>query len=392
MKVLRIGDFCKTGSGGTPNRSKQSEYYDGGTIPWVKSGELAQSVIDSAEEFITKSGLGDSSAKLLPPGAILIAMYGATVGQVARLAISAATNQAICHIYPDQEVCSPDYLYRFLEGAKNRLLAKRVGGGQPNISQKIVRDLRVALPPLAEQKRIAEILDAADRLRAQRREALAQLDTFLQSTFLDLFGDPVTNPMGWEQVELSSLIEDEDKINYGVVQPGDDQLHGKPFIRVGDFVGGVLRIANVKLIDPEIEAKYLRSRLNGRELLVSCVGSIGTVCKVPNEAAGFNIARAVARVPLKENISRDFMLHCLRSEAVQRHFLKETRTVSQPTLNIGLIKTTPVIQPPSELQRRFAAIVAAIEAQKARHCAHLADLDTLFAALQQRAFNGELTA
>lgn len=84
------------------------------------------------------------------------------------------------------------------------------------------------------------------------------------------------------------------------------------------------------------------------------------------------------------------MLYCLRSESVQRHFLKETRTVSQPTLNISLIKTAPVIQPPGELQKRFATIVESIERQKARLRAHLAELDTLFVSLQSRAFQGEL--
>lgn len=205
-----------------------------------------------------------------------------------------------------------------------------------------------------------------------------------------MFGDPVTNPKGWEQIELSTLVDVTDRINYGVVQPGDDYPGGRPLIRVGDFVGGGLDMSQVKLIDPEIEKKYRRSRLNGRELLVSCVGSIGAVCKVPEEATGFNIARAVARVPLMNHIDRNFMLYCLRSESVQRHFLKETRTVSQPTLNISLIKTAPVIQPPGELQKRFATIVESIERQKARLRAHLAELDTLFVSLQSRAFQGEL--
>lgn len=391
MNLLSISDFCETGSGGTPNRSKHLEYYDGGTIPWVKSGELAQSIVESAEEFITPKGLAESSAKLLEPGAILLAMYGATVGQVSRLAISAATNQAICHIYPDTKLCDPDYLYRVLKGAKDKLLAKRVGGGQPNISQKIVRDLQIPLPPLAEQKRIAAILDAADGLRAKRSESLAQLDTLLQSAFLDMFGDPVTNPKGWKQVELSTLVDLADKINYGVVQPGDDFPGGMPLVRVGDFAGGSLDTSDMKYIDPEIEKKYKRSRLNGRELLVSCVGSIGLVCKVSEAEEGFNVARAVARVPLKEEINRDFMLHCLRSASVQRHFQKETRTVSQPTLNISLVKTTPVIQPPTELQQRFATIVESVERQKTRMRAHLAALDALFVSLQSLAFSGNLS-
>ena len=390
MQLLQIKDFCRTGSGGTPSRSKQQEYYVNGTIPWVKSGELARSIVDTASEYITEAGLKGSSAKLLQPGAILIAMYGATVGQVSKLGITAATNQAICNIYPDTNICDLDYLYWVLKSAKDHLLSQRVGGGQPNISQTIIKSLKIPLPPLSEQKRIAGILDAADSLRAKRREALAQLDTLLQSTFLDLFGDPVTNPKGWEQQELSSLIEGDDKINYGVVQPGDDDPTGKPLIRVGDFVSGELNTTKVKCISAEIEKKYSRSRLNGRELLVSCVGSVGTICRVPKSAKGYNIARAVARIPLKEEISREFMMHCLRAPSVQRYFLKETRTVSQPTLNIALIKTAPVFFPPHELQQHFAAIVEKVEAQKARMRRQLDELDTLYAALQQRAFNGKL--
>jgi type I restriction enzyme S subunit len=260
------------------------------------------------------------------------------------------------------------------------------------IYYKNLQGVRVPLPPLAEQKRIAGILDAADALRAKRREALARLDTLLQATFLDLFGDPVTNPKGWKTTELGELIEKGDTINYGVVQPGDDYANGHPLVRVADLDGGELSTASIKLIDPAIERKYKRSRLNGRELLVSCVGSIGTVCKVPLSAKGFNVARAVARVPLVDSIERDFMLHCLRTTAVQRHFQKETRTVSQPTLNIAVIKTAPVIQPPMALQSRFARIAEVVEGQKVQQRGHLAELDTLFASLQSRAFRGDLNA
>jgi type I restriction enzyme S subunit len=292
------------------------------------------------------------------------------------------------HVLRASEDVSRKYLLRALENYD--VTPWITGSTRAKLTKAGASKIQIPLPPLDEQKRIAAILDKADALRAKRRETLAQLDTLLQSTFLDMFGDPVTNPMGWEMTELGSLIESGDKINYGVVQPGDDVANGRPLIRVGDFATGNLNLDDLKHIDPGIEAKYKRSRLNGREILVSCVGSVGTICKVPTEAEGFNIARAVARVPLLENISRDFMMYCLRSEGVQRHFLKETRTVSQPTLNISLIKTAPVIQPPEDLQLRFASIVQAIERQRTQQLAHLDELDTLFASLQSRAFRGEL--
>lgn len=302
----------------------------------------------------------------------------------------ALVNQHIFRVVPRAGRVHARYLRQMLIDALIKMERHLHGATMKHVNREEFLATTIPLPPLVEQQRIAGILDAADALRATRREALAQLDTLLQSTFLDMFGDPVTNPMGWEHTELGSLIESGDRINYGVVQPGDDWPGGRPLIRVGDFVGGELETSGVKLIDPEIERKYERSRLNGRELLVSCVGSIGTICKLPIHAADFNIARAVARVPLREGISRDFMVYCLRSKAVQRHFMKETRTVSQPTLNISLIKTAPVIQPPRSLQRRFATVVQSVEQQKTRMRAHLAQLDTLFVSLQSRAFNGEL--
>ncbi|WP_404344332.1 restriction endonuclease subunit S [Vreelandella venusta] len=284
------------------------------------------------------------------------------------------------------------YLLHFLrqDSMVEFATSRSSGANLPRLSPKELANFQIPLPPLAEQKRIAAILDAADELRAKRREAIAQLDVFLQSTFIEMFGDPVTNPMGWKQIELSSLVDASDRINYGVVQPGEEFPAGKPLIRVGDFVGGSIDFSGIKMIDPNIERKYQRSRLRGNELLISCVGSIGTICKVSSQAVGFNIARAVARVPLREEVSSDFMLYCLRSDVIQRYFLRETRTVSQPTLNISLIKAALVIQPPFDLQRRFATIVESVEQQKARMQAHLAELDALFVSLQHRAFNGEL--
>src|SRR5258705_2373578 len=96
-----IANFCQTGSGGTPSRAELSRYYNG-DVPWIKSGELKDDVLLSTEEHITSEALLESSAKLIPSGSVLVAMYGATVGRTAFLGIEAATNQAICHIMPDE--------------------------------------------------------------------------------------------------------------------------------------------------------------------------------------------------------------------------------------------------------------------------------------------------
>jgi type I restriction enzyme, S subunit len=195
--TARIGEFCETGSGGTPSRENFARYYEGGTIPWVKSGELREAIVKQTEEHITQVALRESSAKLVPSGALLLAMYGATVGRLAVLGVQAATNQAVCHIVPDPKKADVRYLFHVLRAQVPKLILRGVGGAQPNISQTIVKGLPVPLPALTEQRRIAEILDRAEVLRAKRRAVLAQLDSLTQSIFLDLFGDPATNPKGW---------------------------------------------------------------------------------------------------------------------------------------------------------------------------------------------------
>src|SRR5690606_33408705 len=155
-----ISEFCRTGSGGTPSRAQADRYY-GGRIPWVKSGELREGTVTSTEESITDEALAETAAKLVPAGALLVAMYGATVGRVGRLGMDAATNQAICHIVPDSKRVDDTYLFHALQAKVPEWIGKRVGGAQPNISQGIIRETKVRLPPLPEQKRIAAILDKA---------------------------------------------------------------------------------------------------------------------------------------------------------------------------------------------------------------------------------------
>lgn len=160
-----LGDVAKWGSGGTPSRSESSFY--GGTIPWIKSGELNSRYITTAEEHITEAAVNGSSAKLFPAGSVAIAMYGATIGKTAILGIDAATNQACAVGAPIEGLIGKEFLYRLLQNEKEAFIEKGKGGAQPNISQAVIKAHVIGLPPLAEQTRINQKLD----------ELLAQVDT-----------------------------------------------------------------------------------------------------------------------------------------------------------------------------------------------------------------------
>ncbi len=162
FEIVKIGDVFKTSSGGTPLRSNL-EFYNNGTIPWLKSGEVAQGYIYNSEEFITEEGLKNSSAKLFPINSVLVAMYGATAGQVGILKFEATTNQAVCAIYPNEKAL-PEYLYCILKQQTANFVALSGGGGQPNISQQIIKDFEIPLPPLEIQQQIVDEINEYQKI------------------------------------------------------------------------------------------------------------------------------------------------------------------------------------------------------------------------------------
>lgn len=157
MKMTHI--FGGIGSGTTPD-SNEPEYYDG-DIPWVITGDLNDDELWETSKHVTASALAKyTSLKLYPPGTLLVAMYGATIGKLAILRISATTNQACCALYNPRNVDTKFVFYWFM-AHRRHIVSFGVGGGQPNISQEIIRNLRVAVPPLEEQKRILEYIESS---------------------------------------------------------------------------------------------------------------------------------------------------------------------------------------------------------------------------------------
>ncbi|KZB52424.1 hypothetical protein AUP41_03615 [Thalassospira xiamenensis] len=338
-----------------------------------------------------------NNTKILQQGDILVSSANSwdLVGKccyVSQLGYK-ATAGGFISILRSKSKCDSRYLYHWLNSPITQHKVRHCGRQTTNISNLHVErflKLELPVPSLEEQRRIAAILDKAGVICWKQQQALTLADDFLRSTFLEMFGDPVLNPRGWKQVKLSELIRPKDKINYGVVQPGESLTDGIPIVRVGDFGNLEINKASLKKISPEVEKNYKRSRLVGDEILISCVGSIGLVALVDQGLQGMNIARAVARVPLRDDIVREFVAYALKSRSCQNHFRKETRTVSQPTLNISLIAETPITLPPLELQQKFELAVRKAKSFIHKQIAQKQKAEELFASLCQRAFRGEL--
>lgn len=393
IPVKKISTFCKTGSGGTPSRSNNA-FFENGTIPWVKSGELKNRYITEVEEYITDLAVEKSSAKLVSKGSLLIAMYGATVGEVSQLTFDATTNQAICNIQPDENVCDVNYLYRFLEASKPYLLSRRVGGGQPNISQGVIKDLVVPLPPLAEQRRIASILDQADELRQKRQQAIEKLDQLLQATFIDMFGDPVSNPKGWDLVRVGEVVDE--FIGGKNIECPDESDSDYKILKVSAVTSKVYKPNESKFAPNTFEPNPLAivekgdllfSRANTTELVAATayVWETPENIVLPDKLWKFSISD-------ESKVNKLYLWDLFKNIEFRNELSKLSSGTSGSMKNIskGKLNELKMPLPPKELQDKFAEFSTKLWGQIKTFQQSSDSLDSLFNSLQNQAFNGTL--
>lgn len=160
---VAVKDLTDVISGGTPSRDK-TEYWDGGTIPWVKTTELQNNVIIDVDEYITEAGLAGSSAKLVPAGTVLVAMYGQgkTRGMTAYLDIEATTNQACACILPSDKIDSV-FLWKYFELSYDKLRSLAQGAGQPNLNGNMIKNFQVLVPPIEMQNEFVSFVHQVDK-------------------------------------------------------------------------------------------------------------------------------------------------------------------------------------------------------------------------------------
>lgn len=230
-KYIRLEDLARTSSGGTP-KSDNEDYYVNGDIPWLTSGEVRKGRISSFDNFITKKGLENSSAKLFPPKTILVAMYGATAGQVGFLEEEASTNQAICGILPNERYSSL-FLYHYFTTRTRQLLMMGTGAAQPNISQEILRTLDIHLPPLPEQNRIVAVLETWDQTIEKLSKKIEIKKQIKKGLMRDLLNGKkrLDGFKGkWQTVELGELLGYEQPTKYLVQTTDYEDTHKTPVL------------------------------------------------------------------------------------------------------------------------------------------------------------------
>ena len=386
MRTVSLQQICDIQIGKTPSRSVP-EYW-GGELPWVTISDFAAGrIVTTTKERITKIGAAKSGSKRIPQGTLLLS-FKLSLGKRTVSGCELFTNEAIAALHVlDYDVADRDYLYWALGSIDYDRLVDRAAKGK-TLNKAKLKILQIPLPLLDEQKRIAGILDAADALRAKRREALAQLDTLLQSTFLDMFGDPVTNPKGWDVVAFESIGNSRlGKMLDKGKEVGDCQF---PYLANTNVQWGRFDLAALRTMDFS-ESDCEEFKLEDGDLLICEGGEVGRTAIWHGAHDRIYFQKALHRVRLDPTVAvPEYVFQLMWFMAKNGGFRDLTTSATIAHLTGVKLKRLPCPRPPLELQHRYAAIVESVEQQKGCHGAHLAELDTLFASLQSRAFRGNL--
>ncbi len=253
---------------------------------------------------------------------------------------------------------------------------------------KLVKEALYAVPPKKIQEQIVAELDKINELIEKNRELLHQLDSLAQSLFYDTFGDPITNPEGWEESKLIDCIADGGSISYGIVQPGDDYPNGVPVVRPIDLTGGkAVTCHYLKIVDPAISNSYKRTILLGNEILMCVRGTTGIIRMADISLKDANVTRGITPLRIKDAINVTYMYEYLKCNKAQEFIKYYTKGTTLKQINMADLRNLPVILPPKELQNQFASKVEAIEEQKAAVEKSIAELQTLLDSRMDYWFN-----
>lgn len=399
MKTVRLGDYATLIRGITYKPTDRCHYLEPNAVACMRTKNI-QVELDQSDLVGVPKSLLRGEKKILNQGDILVSSANSwnLVGKccwVPRLSYEATAGGFISILRPTSQNLIPRFLYQWFSSVRVQTVLRSFGNQTTNISNlnhERCLDLEIPLPSLSEQKRIAGILDAADALRTKRRAALAQLDSLTQSLFLDLFGDPVSNPMEWKVVPLRSVTELENGDRSSNYPSGSDILKsGVLFMSTKNISNSRLKLDVCQFISEKKFKSLSRGKLRRNDLVITLRGTLGSCaifdCKFET---GFINAQILIIHP-GDSINNVFLHAFLTTERMKKHLEEISTGVAVKQLTGRQIGDLEIIFPPFSLQQHFAGIVESIERQKTRHRAHLAELDTLFASLQSRAFKGELT-
>ena len=376
-KEIKLGDEFRTSSGATPLSTERS-YYEGGTIPWINSGELASPYIYKTSNYITQKGFENSSTEIYPKDTVLVAMYGATAGKASLLKIEACTNQAICAILPRKDY-SPEFLKYNIDTLYEHLVGLSSGSARDNLSQAGLKKLKLVLPKTREeQENLVSVLTLLDKKIALNRQINDNLEAmakqlydywFVQFDFPNEEGKPYKSSGGamvWNEKLKREIPQGLGAPKIGDIEKNiitgktpscadEDNFGGDiPFVTIDDIRGNLFvfeaqRTLSTKGADSQ-EKKYLPIG----SLSVSCIGTIGVMGFVAKLA---QTNQQINSIVFEHEYNKEFLYFSLRL-----YFENAKAKTGNVFANMSKEEFTSIIMayPPKQILQAFHNKVAPI--------------------------------
>jgi type I restriction enzyme, S subunit len=379
IEEVNLADVCDIIAGQSPPSSTYNQ--EGNGVPFF------QGKADFGETYPTVRYWCNSPKKMSKPDDILFSVR-APVGPTNINNINACIGRGLAAIR-----CSNiqrNYLLHYLRGNEDKIASLGTGSTFKAITIGTLKELKIPLPPLDQQKKIAAILDAADAYRQKTKALIEKYDELTQSLFLDMFGDPVSNLKGWKYLSLDESLEFLTSGSRGWAKYYSNK--GSIFLRIQNVAYNSLRLQDLVYVVAPESAESKRTKLRAGDLVLSITADLGRTAVIPSDFPDANLSQHLALLRLKKKCNPFFFSSYMSTNGGQSLFLKLDKGGVKAGLNFTDIKTYKVFDVPKTLQDEFEKKIKVIEAQKAQAQASLAQAEDLFNSLLQRAFKGELTS
>ena len=354
------------GSGTTPPNN--TDFYENGIIPWLNTGDLTDNYVDLIENKITEYALNQYSAlKIFPKDSVVIAMYGATIGKLGILRESASTNQACCVMQCNDNLYFK-FLYYSLYGYREYILTLSYGSGQPNISQKIIKDLRLPTPPLKTQQKIADYLDEKcgeiDATIAKQKEIIEKLKAYkqllisetvtkgldksapLKPSGIDYLGDI---PSHWEIKKLKFVAN----FNQNTLPEDTDGQFELKYIDIGN-VSSVDGIKEIQYFNFSNAPSRARRIVKYGDIIVSTVRTyLRAITSIKEDYDNCICSTGFAVITPKDNFWQDFVVYAIENESFIAQIIANSQGISYPAINVSQLENLKLAFPSVKEQKEI---------------------------------------
>ncbi|SEA22903.1 restriction endonuclease subunit S [Marinobacterium iners] len=390
--IWRLGELCSFENGDRGKNYPSGDAFVEKGIPFINAGNLSDNAVSKdGLNFITRDRFDLLSNGKIRKGDILFCLRG-SLGKFA--VVDDIEDGAIASslvILRNGEHLSKSYLAHFLKSplCKNQISAYQNGAAQPNLSARDLKSFEIPLPPLAEQHRIAAILDKADALRRKRQQAIDLADQFLRSVFLEMFGDPVTNPKGWDMVPMSEFSSFENGDRSSNYPSGEDIVDaGVLFLSTKNILQDELSLKTCQYITKEKFDSLSRGKARQGDLIITLRGTLGACCIFESEHDTAFINAQMMIIRPNRNATNVYLHDLITSRAIKAQLQKNGQGAAVPQLTAQQLKDLKLPLPPVELQNRYECVRQSVFNMVGKMKGSSGE--GLFESVSQQAFRGEL--